>query len=200
MGRAAHHEPALSVAGVLVMAVEHDGDGAGVVDSHVHVLLEAAGTDRETGLTGEVHAVFEETRRLVRGGGGGEIRAAAMTGIGEEGELADEEEAPVYVNRGEIELVIGVREDTKVDDLAHDVVGIPLSIAAGDADEHDQTRPDAARLLPGDGHAGPADALHEGFHAAVLLASEGPDDEESEPEDLEEEPGEPDEPDEEASR
>lgn len=194
MVRQAHHERQGSLPWELVPTVEHDSDRAGVDELHVHVLLEAAGTDREAGPTGEVHAVVEEALRLVRGSGRGEIRAAAAAGIGQESELTHEEEAPVYVKWSEVELVVGIGEDAQVDDLLHDVVGVLLGIAAGHADEHDQSRPDAPRLLTVDADAGPADALHEGFHAALLLASEELEEDEPESGDLDEEP------DEEASR
>ena len=177
-----------SVPGVLFTAVNHDSDGTRVGEFDVHVLLEAAGTDGQTGLPGKPDAVVEEAFRLTGRGGFGEVRATAAAGISEEGELADEEEAPAYVKRREVELAFGVSEDAEVDDLLHDVIGVTLGVTAGDADEHDQPGTDASRFPAIDEDAGPADALHEGFHAEVLLASEEPDDEEPASDDFDEEP------------
>jgi len=189
---------------VLVTAVDHDGHRPGIVDLHVHVLLETAGTHHQAALPGQVNAVIEEAFRFVRGGGIGEVRSAPAAGIGKEGELADEEKAAFYVKRGEVELIVGIGEDAQVDNLLHHVLGVALGIAAGHADEHDQSGIDAPRLFTIDADAGPADALHEGFHAVVLLASDvpEPEDEGLESDDFEEselEP-EPDTEEEEASR
>ena len=145
------------------------------MDLHVHVLLEAPRAHGQAAPPCQVHAVTEETLRFVRGRGAGEIRTPAAAGIGEEGELADEEKASFYVKRGEVELVVGIGEDAQVDDLLHHVIGVPLGIAAGYADEYDESGIDTPRLFITDADAGPADALHEGFHAVVLLASDEPD-------------------------
>ena len=190
-----------STPGELVAAVEHHSDRAGIMDLHILVLLKATGPDRQAAAAGEFDTVIEKTFRLIGRSSGGEIRPAAATSIRHKGELADEEETPIYVNHGEIEPVFFIGEDAQVDDLLDDVIGVPFGITLGDADKHDQPRPDAPRLLAGDADAGPADALHKGFHAALLLASEpDPDDDEPESDDLDEEVPAPDEPEEEASR
>ena len=64
---------------------------------------------------------------------------------------------------------VGVVEDPQVPDLVGELGGLGLGVVVGHADEHQDPGPDLTGDLslprnPVDGHARPADALHESSH------------------------------------
>lgn len=110
-----------------------------VVDFDLHVSAEDAGGD---GIDAEVaeglSEVIAERRSVVGFAGAGEAWSATFAGVGEEGELADDQHAAGDVEQGAIELAFVVVEDAEIGDLVSHAIGEGFGVVVGDAGEQDE--------------------------------------------------------------
>jgi hypothetical protein len=84
-------------------------------------------------------------------------------------ELADEQHLALDLLDGAIHLVLLVREDAQPSELARHPIGLPLTVALLDTEQHTQPAPDPGVVVVG-GHVHGCllDALNDGDHGEGL--------------------------------
>jgi hypothetical protein len=97
-----------------------------------------------------------------------EAGAPAATGVGEEGELADDESFAGDVDQREVEAAFVILEDAHFGGLLSETSGVIDCVAVGDAEEYEQAAAYCADGLSVDDDQGPADSLDDGLQGASL--------------------------------
>jgi len=151
--------------------VEHDRDRAVVLDLDEHPRAEDAGCDLDA-LGGERRAEgFVDRLGLLGRGRVGEARAVPLLGVGDQGELANDERRPAGVEQAAVEAAGLVLEDAEARDTAGEVPRASLVVVAGDAEEDAETGSDLTRRLALDADAGARDALDDRPQARSRMRS-----------------------------
>ncbi len=117
-----------------LFCVEEEGDGAVVGEADLHVGAEAAGFDRDAAAAEVGGDGFVERDGFFGPGGVDERRAIAFSRVAEEGELRYEQDRAFHVLDGEVELAVGIAEDSELRDLLRDVCGVVFGVVQADAE------------------------------------------------------------------
>lgn len=145
-------------------SVKEDCYRAVVDQRHIHVRSEASGGDLQAVAAQQINYSINEGTGQIGMGGGDKTGAAALAGIGEQGELADNQHTAADIPDREVESAFGVGEDTEFSGLLRQQLGILVGVARGDTDEGQQTAADLAGSLARDGDRCLADPLEYGPH------------------------------------
>ena len=132
------------------------------MQGNLHVFLENPGGHGQTGSLEQSDGVLVEALGLFRRGGLGEVRAPAPASAGIQSKLANNKKLRPYIQGGAVKSVLFVGEDSQVNCLVNQVLGIRLRILCGDPQEHYQPRPNAANLSVGHCHRGLSHPLDQG--------------------------------------
>jgi len=123
---------------VTVRGIEHDGDGAIVVDLHQHVLLKSARFHLQTRLPRHANESFEHGLGLLRRRRAGEAGATALARVGIERELAHQKQGRFALHGADVESPLVVGEDTEIHGLAQKIARVFICVAAGNTDKEDE--------------------------------------------------------------
>ena len=115
-----------------VGAVQHQRNRPVVLQGNLHILLENPGGHGQTGSLEQSDGVLVEALGLFRRGGLGEVRAPAPASAGIQGKLAYNKKLRPYIQGGAVKSVLFVGEDSQVNRLVNQVLGIGLRILCGD--------------------------------------------------------------------
>jgi len=116
---------------------------------------------------GERREAVKKLTSIIGRGCAGEARARAAAGIARERELRNREQLAANVHEGTIHLSLAVGKHPVTEHPLGQTRGLGFAVAALDADESHQSRPDRADDCAVDGHGCLDHALHQGDHAIV---------------------------------
>jgi len=154
-----------------LLGVDDERDGAVVDEGDLHHCTETAGGDGAVQRGGcLLDELLVERDREVGLGGVVERRACAFLRAGEEGELADDEEAAADVGHGTVHLAGVVLEDAQTNEFLGEPLAVGLGVGGMDAEEHEQPGADGAGCFTSDGDGGGGDALDDGAHGWIANA------------------------------
>jgi len=100
--------------------------------------LEAAALGFQTTPAALCHKAVEQPLGLAGAGGSGKTGAAAFTGIGQQGELADKQQTAFDIGHRQVEFAIMVGKNTQVQKLAYQVAYVLRAISGGHSHQHAQ--------------------------------------------------------------
>ena len=144
---------------IFLFAIEHDGDRSIVMDLHQHVLLKSTACHPEPAGANMGEESLKEDFSLLRWCCLGKAGASPLFGIGEQGELAHHQKLAPGVQGGEVEPAFTIGEDAEAYCFLRQVLGIPLRVSPGYAQEHHQSLANLPHHLAGDAYRGFAHSL-----------------------------------------
>ena len=144
---------------MFLFAIEHDGDRSIVMDLHQHVLLKSTACHPKPAGVKIGEELLKEDFSFLRWCCLGKAGASPLFGIGEQGELAHHQKVAPRVQGGEVEPAFTIGEDAEAYRFLRQVMGIPLRVPPGYAQEHQQSRADLPHQFAGDAYRGFAHSL-----------------------------------------
>ena len=148
----------------MLSAVDQDGDRAVVSQVDLHLGLENTGFYPHTCTPEPVYKIGVEQVGLFGFGSVGIGRAPSSPDVSIKRELGNHEDSAVIVDEGEIHLSIVVRENTEIDDLVGQVIGVACRIVITYGEEDCEAGFDFADDPAIDLDPGFGDSLYYGSH------------------------------------
>ena len=122
----------------LILAVQHNRDGAVVNNTDQHMRPEYAGLHFQARLRDALYEIIIQFFRHLRWRSPDEAGAPPVAGVGQQCKLADHQQLRFYVQSGEVKFTIVIAEYPEIDYFVRQIIGVLLTVITAYAEQYEK--------------------------------------------------------------